>query len=101
MSDRRRATRFALVKPVAAHLRVLQDVVVERVHGKRLVVLASAPATTDEELALELAAPDGVLTLMVRIVDSSRVAADGPVRYRLDMRVLSRTWICAPEARQA
>jgi hypothetical protein len=90
MTERRKAARFVLAKPASAHLRVLQDVIIERSGPERLTLLAAAASARGEELAVRIRAEDGrAVTLSVRTLQSRAVMTEGSgPKYRLDLQVL-------------
>ena len=89
MSDRRKAQRFAFTNPAAAHLQLVQDVVIVRSDAEGLTVLSPASSLVGEEFALRLRGPGGrVATVRVCTLASQPVVTGNSVQYRIDLRVL-------------
>jgi hypothetical protein len=102
MSDRRRAARFMIADPPDGHIRVLQDVVVERVDPEELVVMANMPSVAGEQLAVIINGSHGpVARIHAQTVTSTPVFIGERVRYRLHLAARERVLadIRHPEAR--
>ena len=88
MSDRRRTTRF-VPEHTDGVFCVLQDVFVEHVRGKEIVVLMDAPLTEGEELMLEMPRERGRRSLVrVRAVSSTVVPFGTMMRHRVGLQVI-------------
>jgi hypothetical protein len=89
MSDRRKAPRFAFTNPAAAHIRLVQDVIIERSDPEGLTVLSPTSSLAGEELALRLRGPgERMATIRVRTLASQPVVTGSSLQYRIDLRVL-------------
>ena len=84
MSGRRSHQRFTISTSTEGMLCVLRDVLVERAGGD-LVATGRHAGIIGETLKMEEAeAPEGVL--LVRVIDSRPMVADGTMRHRLVLR---------------
>jgi hypothetical protein len=70
-------------------LRVLRDVVVQRVDEHEFLVIGREAAVTGAVLTLELAEIDAGVPIGVRVIESDLVAVDGAMRHRLRLRRIS------------
>ena len=89
MSGRRGHQRLALGSPTTGALRVLRDVVIERMEHQELVVISQAPTVIGEEMSLELFSGRGCIALRVRVLDSRPVVIAGSMRHRLRVMVMT------------
>ena len=83
MSGRRGHQRLTLGSPTTGALRVLRDVVIERMEHQELVVISQAPTVIGEEMSLELFSGRGCIALSVKVLDSRPVVIAGSMRHRL------------------
>ena len=83
MSGRRGHQRSTNGSPGSGAVRVLRDVVIERMDHEELVVISQTPAVTGEEMSLQLFSPSGNIAMTVRVLDSRPVVIAGSMRHRL------------------
>jgi hypothetical protein len=88
MPGRRRDQRFTLSVPWEGALRVLNDVVIERLDEREVWVLSSAPALRDEVLTLDTTCAEAPVTLNVRVTNSVPMVVDGVVRHRIRLAIV-------------
>lgn len=91
MSGRRSHPRFAVAAPWDGAVRVLRDVVVDRVDREELLAVSGAPAIAGEEMSLDLVGGGRALELRVRVIESRPVIVNGSVRHRIRLAVLRVT----------
>lgn len=89
MSGRRSHPRFAVATPWDGAIRVLRDVVVDRVNGEELLAVSQVPGVAGEDMSLNLVGAGTSLELRVRVLDSRPVIIDGTVRHRVRLSVVS------------
>ena len=89
MSGRRGHQRLTIGSPTSGAVRVLRDVVIERVEREELVAVSQTPAVIGEEMFLELFSGNGCIALQVRVLDSRPVLIGGSMRHRLRVVVLT------------
>lgn len=83
MSGRRSHPRFAVATPWDGAMRVLRDVVVDRVERDELLAISHTPAVMGEIMTLDLAGAAGALELKVRVIESRPVIVEGAVKHRI------------------
>lgn len=88
MSGRRSQPRFAVSAPWDGAMRVLRNVVVDRLDRDELLVISHGAAVVDEEMTLDLMGAGQSLLLRVRVIESRPVIVDGAVRHRIRLTVL-------------
>lgn len=88
MSGRRSHPRFAVATPWDGAMRVLRDVVVDRVDREELLAISHAPAIAGEDMSLDLVGAGRAIELRVRVLESRPVIIDGAVRHRIRLAVL-------------
>ena len=96
MSGRRGHQRSTIGSPGSGAVRVLRDVVIERMDHEELVVISQTPAVTGEEMSLQLFSPSGNIAMTVRVLDSRPVVIAGSMRHRLRVMVMT---VVPPEVR--
>jgi hypothetical protein len=69
-------------------MRVLRDVVVDRVSREELLVISQAPAIAGEDMSLDLVGAGTTLELRVRVIESRPVIIEGAVRHRIRLNVI-------------
>jgi hypothetical protein len=69
-------------------MRVLRDVVVDKVDREELLAISHAPAVAGEDMSLDLVGAGQAIELRVRVLDSRPVIIDGAVRHRIRLAVL-------------
>ena len=69
-------------------MRVLRDVVVDRVSREELLVISQAPAIAGEDMSLDLVGAGTAMQLRVRVIESRPVIIDGAVRHRIRLSVM-------------
>jgi hypothetical protein len=72
-------------------MRVLRDVVVDRVDREELMAVSHAPAIAGEDMSLDLVGAGKAIELRVRVLDSRPVIIEGAVRHRIRLAVLLPT----------
>jgi hypothetical protein len=95
MSGRRGHQRLAIGSPATGAVRVLREVVIERMNDEELLVISQTPVVIGEEMSLELFSGSGCMALKVRVLDSRPVVIAGSVRHRLRVMV---TTVAAQQA---
>jgi hypothetical protein len=68
-------------------MRVLRDVIVNRVGPDELLAISHAPAIAGEDMSLGLVGGGTSLELRVRVLESRPVIIDGAVRHRVRLAV--------------
>jgi hypothetical protein len=86
---RRGHARFSVGRSASGELRVLRDVVVQRVDENEFLVIGREAAAMGAVLTLELAEIDAGVPIGVRVIESELVAVDGAMRHRLRLRRIS------------
>ena len=69
-------------------MRVLRDVVVDRLDREELLAISQSPAIAGEEMTLDLVGGGTAIELRVRVLESRPVIIDGAVRHRIRLAVL-------------
>jgi hypothetical protein len=69
-------------------MRVLRDVVVDRVNREELLVISQAPAIAGEEMSLDLVGAGTTMELRVKVLESRPVIVEGTVRHRIRLHVI-------------
>jgi hypothetical protein len=69
-------------------MRVLRDVVIDRVDQHELLAVSQAPAIAGEEMTLDLVGAGASIELRVRVLESRPVIVDGAVRHRVRLCVV-------------
>jgi hypothetical protein len=69
-------------------MRVLRDVVVDRVSRDELLVISQVPAIVGEEMTLDLVGAGTTLELRVSVIESRPVIIEGAVRHRVRLMVI-------------
>ena len=98
MSGRRSHPRFAVATPWDGAMRVLRDVVVDRVDREELMAVSHAPAIAGEDMSLDLVGAGKAIELRVRVLDSRPVIIEGAVRHRIRLAVLLPAALPSPTA---
>jgi hypothetical protein len=88
MSGRRSHPRFAVATPWDGSMRVLRDVVVDRVNREELLVISQVPGIVSEEMSLDLVGAGTAMELRVRVIESRPVIIEGGVRHRIRLSVI-------------
>lgn len=88
MSGRRSHPRFAVAAAWDGAVRVLRDVVVDRVDREELLAVSGVPAIAGEEMSLDLVGGGRALELRVRVIESRPVIINGAVRHRIRLALL-------------
>jgi hypothetical protein len=83
MSGRRGHQRLTIGSAADGAVRVLRDVVIDRMDHEELVVVSQTPAVIGEDMSLELFSGSGCVALKVRVLDSRPVVVGGSMRHRL------------------
>jgi hypothetical protein len=69
-------------------MRVLRDVVVDRVNREELLAISQAPAIAGEDMSLDLVGAGATIELRVKVIESRPVIVDGAVRHRIRLSVI-------------
>jgi hypothetical protein len=69
-------------------MRVLRDVVVDRVDREELLAISHGPAVAGEDMSLDLVGAGKAIELRVRVLESRPVIIEGAVRHRIRLAVL-------------
>lgn len=88
MSGRRSHPRFAVTTPWDGAMRVLRDVVVDRLDRDELLAVSHVPAVAGEEMSLDLVGAGTSLELRVRVLESRPIIIDGTVRHRIRLSLV-------------
>ena len=100
MTNRRRANRFVLPHVGETTLRLMQDVLVERVSSDTIELLSEVPLRPDELVVLELPSAHGARTAVSIGVQASVAVTIGDLqRHRLLMRPTPGTAAAASSTR--
>jgi hypothetical protein len=89
MSGRRGHQRLTISGPTNGAVRVLRDVVIERMRHHELVTISQTPAAIGEEMFMELFSGNGCVALKVRVLDSRPVVISGSMRHRLRLLMVT------------
>ena len=89
MFGRRSYQRFSVAGSPAGTLRVLRDVLIERVGPGEVVAIGRHPAAADDVLTLEASERGNVLP--VRVLESRPTLVEGTVRHRLSLSMIDKT----------
>ena len=90
MLGRRKHTRFLLSEPVDAHLRLREEVSIERWSGNEIVVLSPEALRPQERVTLEFPG-DARRRTSARVSESRpAVAGDGAIRHRVVLAIEGR-----------
>ena len=88
MSGRRSHPRFAVTTPWDGAIRILRDVVINRIGVDELLAVSNAPAIVGEMLSLEVIGAGQRATMRVQVLDSRPVIIDGSVRHRVGLKLV-------------
>lgn len=87
MSGRRGHQRFAIASPAAGAIRVLRDVVIDRMDRDDVVAISQTPGIIGEEMSLDLISSSGCVALRVKVLESRPVVVAGSLRHQLRLVV--------------
>lgn len=87
MSDRRRTQRYVLGTPLTGDMMPMQDVVIERLEGTRVTVLAPSAHSVDEDLMLHVATSSGLESHRTKVISSTATSGGGALQYRLELNL--------------
>jgi hypothetical protein len=87
MMERRRTPRYELAEALAGEAMPMQDVVVERYAGDRLVVIAQSDPRRDEQLMIHMTTSEGLASHRAAVISSHPIAVAGSLCYRLELQV--------------
>jgi hypothetical protein len=80
---RRKYARYLLAQPIDGNVRVREEVTVQALTGREIVVLSPEACRPDEHVSLEIHG-SGHRRVNARVAESRPVVtADGAIRYRL------------------
>jgi hypothetical protein len=77
-------------------VRVLRDVVIERMEHRELVAISQTPAVIGEDMFLELFSGNGCIALKVRVLDSRPIVISGSMRHRLRLLMMTADVLATP-----
>lgn len=89
MSGRRSHPRFAVATPWDGAVRVLRDVVVQRIAPNELLAVSQVAGLVGEEMSLDVIGGGASLGLRVRVLESAPMIFNGTVRHRLRLALLN------------
>jgi hypothetical protein len=87
MVDRRRTRRYVIETPLAGDVMPMDDVIVERFSGKRLVAISLTSHAADEAVLVHMRTPAGLTTQPARVVSSRPTSIGGTLCFRLELRM--------------
>jgi len=99
MSGRRGHQRLTISGSTSGAVRVLRDVVIERMQRQELVTISQTPAAIGEEMFLELFSGNGSVALKVTVLDSRPVVITGSIRHRLRLLMVTAGVLATPSDR--
>jgi hypothetical protein len=84
---RRKHSRFLLAQPIEGSVRLCEEVDVEELNEREMIILSPQPCRVDERLAVEI--PDDARARMqVRVSECGpAVAGDGSIRHRIRLAI--------------
>ena len=88
MTDRRAYPRFVVATPWEGEVRVLRDVVIQRVGPDEILAISLAPGRIDEEMSLNVVGGGASVDLRVRVIESAPIIVNGGVRHRIRLSVV-------------
>jgi hypothetical protein len=77
-----------LAVPLEGGLSFFQDLMIERFNEAEVVALSDDPASSGQELTLDLMCSDSRTTVHVRVTESTPAIVDGHVSYRLRLAII-------------
>jgi len=83
---RRSHARFNLHPSSEGVLRVLRDVIVQRIDNNEVIAIGREAAAVGELLTVEIAEADAAPGVSVRVVESRPIILDGAVRHQLRLQ---------------
>jgi len=90
MLGRRKHARFLLAEPVDASLRLREEVAIERLDDREVVVLSPEPLKPQERATLEIPG-DNRRRMAVKVAESRpAVTGDGAIRHRVVLAIEGR-----------
>ena len=89
MSGRRGHQRLTIGNRAEGAVRVVRDVMIERMDHEELVVISPTAAVSGEEMSLELFSANGRITRTVIVRDSRPAVINGSMRHRLRVVVMA------------
>jgi len=84
MSGRRSHARFAVTPSAEGFLRVLRDVIVQRIDKGEVIAISREPGVVGEAIVVEV--PTEPARVQARIVESRPLIVEGSVRHRLQLQ---------------
>ena len=89
MSGRRGHQRLTIGHRAEGAVRIVRDVVIERIDHEELVIISTTAAVSGEEMSLELLTANGRTATTVTVRDSRPAVIDGAIRHRLRVAVMA------------
>lgn len=87
MSDRRRTQRYVLGTPLTGDIMPMQDVVIERLDGARVTVLAPSPHASNEAVMIHVSTSNGLESHRTKVISSTPTSSGGGLYYRLELAI--------------
>lgn len=87
MTDRRRAQRFVLGRPLEADATCMQDVVIERIDDDRITILSVTAHEPGERAVINFSTPAGMQSHRTAVLSSTPVAVGAAVQFRVELQV--------------
>lgn len=88
MSGRRSHPRFTVATPWAGAVRVLRDVVINRIGPNELLAVSQTPGLVGEEMTLDVTGGGASMGLRVKVIESAPMIFNGAVRHRIKLALL-------------
>ena len=88
MSGRRSHVRFGMMPAAEGRLRLLRDVVVQRVEKGHVTAISREPGIVGETITIEVPKNQTTELVRVRIVESCPLIAEGHIRHRLQLQAI-------------
>jgi hypothetical protein len=88
MRGRRRTERYPLSVPLEGAFSFCRDLVIERYDGAEVVAISDEPASSGQELTLDLMWSRARKTVQVRVTESTPAIVDGHVSHRLRLAIV-------------
>lgn len=83
MSGRRAHVRYEMLQPPVGVLRVMRDVVLQRVDHHEVIAISREPGVLGERVTVELPVEEASPGMQTKVVESEPVMVGGVLRYRL------------------
>jgi hypothetical protein len=74
--------------PLEGEFSFLRDLTIEQYNEMEVVALSEEPASSGQQLTLDLMRSDSRMTVQVRVTESMPAIVDGHVSYRLRLAII-------------